>query len=69
MTVVKLKLVDRALVRVSYFASKLAGKTGSKLCKAVDLAIANRMFVKYVPESVRAAGKMNASLSFNDIRY
>ena len=69
MTVVKLKLVDKALVRVSYLASKLAGKTGSKLCKAVDQAIVSHMFNKYVPESVRAAGKMNACLSFNDIQY
>lgn len=69
MTTVKLKPVDRVLTRVAYCASGIAGKTGSKLFGSVDRVIVQHMFDKYVPVSIRAAGKMHACLSFDTIQY
>lgn len=68
MTVVKLKPVDRVLTRVSYYLCKY-GLDKSEICRKADQAIVERIFDKYVPREIRAAGKMHACLSFDEIRY
>ena len=68
MTVVKLKPADRVLTRVSYYLRKY-GLIKSKICRKADQAIVERIFNKYIPKEIRAAGKMHACLSFDEIRY
>ena len=69
MTIVKLKPVDRVLTRVSYYLCKFGGLTKIKLFYKADEAIIDRIMYKYIPLEIRAAGKMNACLSFDEIRY
>ena len=69
MTTVKLKPVDRMLTRMAYCSGKIYSMTGIKIFRTLDRSTTNRMFEKYVPESIRAAGKMHACLSFDFIEY
>lgn len=68
MVVVKLKPADRVFTRVSYYLYKY-GLMKFKVCRKADQAVVERIFNKYVPNEIRAAGKMHACLSFDEIRY